>query len=195
MGTADELITEYHNLVQALKKDLGIDLQVGKPTPSQIEYATKIAQQKGMEVPEGLFESDKATASFIQKNQIKRVEVGVCPECNTGKVVMRDKMFGCTGYKEGCKFILWIKSAETFFDRFKIEHTEHFLKEVVQKALGKKPMYLTGIQGKTGNNFDAAVVLSKHETYGWQLGFELVKTPMFSSRAILVPAKPHFCER
>lgn len=172
MGTADELITEYHNLVQALKTELGIDLQVGKPTPSQIEYATKIAQQKGMEIPEGLFESDKSTASFIQKNQIKKVEVGLCPECKTGKVIMRDKIFGCSGFKDGCKFVLWIKSAESFLDRFKIEHTKHFLKEVVQKALGKKPMYLTGIPSKGGSNFDAAIVLSKHETYGWQLGFE-----------------------
>jgi len=172
IDTADDLINEYHKLVQILRDDLGIDLQVGKPTPSQIEYATNIAKQKKIEIPEGLFGSDTATAAFIKRNQILKVEVGICPECKVGKIVMREKMFGCSEFKGGCKFVLWIKNAELFLDRFKIEHTEHFLKELVQKALEKKPMHLTGIPGKGGNNFDAAIILTKHETYGWQLGFD-----------------------
>ena len=41
----------------------------------------------------------------------KREELGKCPEC--GKPVYEGKKsYYCSGYKEGCKFVLWKNSLD-----------------------------------------------------------------------------------
>jgi DNA topoisomerase-3 len=80
-------------------------------------------------------------------------EIGKCPLC--GKPVYENqKAFGCSGYKQGCKFAIWKDNG--FF--------KHFGKRVTPSAakalLGPHHRYLEkNLTGKTGRKYDAYFVM------------------------------------
>ena len=58
---------------------------------------------------------DKYKRSGGQKREV----VGTCPRC--GKPVIEGKNgFGCSGYKDGCKFVLWKKSKSSLLKNITI---------------------------------------------------------------------------
>jgi DNA topoisomerase-3 len=89
-------------------------------------------------------------------------ELGKCPEC--GKPVCEGKKsFYCSGYKEGCKFVLWKNSLD------RLGYTD-ITPGQARQLLSNETIHFTGLRSKTGNEFDAEGKLAENETYGWQIG-------------------------
>jgi len=92
----------------------------------------------------------------------KREELGKCPEC--GKPVYEGrKSYYCSGYKEGCKFVLWKNSLD------RLGHAD-ITPAQARQLLNNETIPFTGLTSKAGNEFDAEGKLAKNETYGWQIG-------------------------
>ncbi|PEO28677.1 type IA DNA topoisomerase [Bacillus toyonensis] len=85
--------------------------------------------------------------SKVQEMKTKD-SVGKCPKCGE-EIANRKTFYGCTGYKEGCKF-----SLPSEFLTKKISEAN------VKKLLtGKKTGLIKGMKGKSGKEFDAYLKL------------------------------------
>jgi DNA topoisomerase-3 len=85
-------------------------------------------------------------------NGFGAVALGVCPLCGSG-VVEREKAFGCSGWKRGCKFAIWKTIAGKSIGV-----------RAAQALLGKgRTPLLRGFQSKAGNRFDARLKLDGGE--------------------------------
>ena len=92
----------------------------------------------------------------------KREELGKCPEC--GKPVYEGrKSFYCSGYNEGCRFVLWKNGLE------RLGHAD-ITPAQARVLLKNETIPLIGLKSKNGNKFDAEGRLTEDEKYGWQIG-------------------------
>lgn len=80
-----------------------------------------------------------------------RKGLGTCPVCKKGQIVEYDKSYGCTEYKNGCKYSIWKEIAHKKLTAKNVE-------DLLQKG---KTGLIKGFKGKTGNDFDAYLVLDK----------------------------------
>ncbi|WXJ84385.1 DNA topoisomerase 3 [Moorella thermoacetica] len=86
-----------------------------------------------------------------------REAMGQCPLC--GREVMEyPRSYGCSGYKEGCKFTIWKEIAGK-------KITPGQAKELLEKG---KTAIIKGFKSKAGKKFDAALVLGE----GGKINFE-----------------------
>ncbi len=83
--------------------------------------------------------------------------VGKCPKCGR-EIRENQKAYGCTGYKEGCSFVIWKTIAGKSI-------TSAQAKQLLTKG---KTTKLKGFNGKKGK-FDAALVLKADGTVGFQI--------------------------
>lgn len=44
----------------------------------------------------------------------KSSELGICPVCHNGNVLRNSKAYYCTGWKQGCKFTVWLDSLDRY---------------------------------------------------------------------------------
>ncbi len=87
----------------------------------------------------------KASSAVGQNREI----LGKCPLC--GKDVIEGKKgYGCSGYKEGCKFVIWKEIAGK-------KITAKQAKDLLAK---RKTAVIKGFKSKNGKKFDAALKLS-----------------------------------
>lgn len=105
-----------------------------------------------------LYLIEKAPETFEQKKenieqvaiQIERdKKVGTCPNCQKA-VIDKGKFYGCTGYKDGCKFTLpkkWSKKTIT----------KNMIQDLLTKGKTKK---LKGFKSKKGNKYSAYLLLT-----------------------------------
>ena len=75
--------------------------------------------------------------------------IGRCPVCGNDIVEGR-KGFGCSGWKEGCKFVIWKEVA----------HKKITLEQAQDLLTKKKTVVLKGFKSKEGKDFDAALILT-----------------------------------
>jgi len=93
---------------------------------------------------------------FWFDNDNTKQAIGKCPLC--GKDITESaKGYGCTGYKEGCKFVIWKEIAGK-------KITAKQAQDLLQKG---KTGTIKGFKSKTGKKFDAALVLQNGK-----VGFE-----------------------
>nr|WP_109206281.1 type IA DNA topoisomerase [Moorella sp. Hama-1] len=86
-----------------------------------------------------------------------REALGQCPLC--GREVMEyPKSYGCSGYKEGCKFAIWKEIAGK-------KITAGQAKELLQKG---KTGVIKGFKSKAGKKFDAALALGEEGRVGFE---------------------------
>lgn len=90
----------------------------------------------------------------------EKPSLGSCPVCGKD-VVESPKAFGCSGYKEGCKFTLW----KNGLDRFKKKITPALIK----KLLEGKTTEIKGLTSKGGKKFDAKCAIKEDPKWGWQI--------------------------
>lgn len=80
---------------------------------------------------------------------VERPILGPCPLC--GKVVVEGKKgYGCSGWKEGCKFVIWKEIAGK-------KLTEKQVKDLLEKA---STDVIKGFKSKTGKSFEAMLKIS-----------------------------------
>lgn len=121
------------------------------------QYLNKIGQAKGtqdifLQQIEKFIQSllENAPSSVGQlKEQVRGMEqrlfIGVCPVCSNGRIQDKGKFYGCTGYKNGCKFTL-----PKFFCGKKLSETA--IKKMLETG---KTRLLKGFKSKKGKSFDA----------------------------------------
>ena len=81
-----------------------------------------------------------------------RPSVGVCPRC--GKPVIEGKSgFGCSGWKEGCKFVLWKKSKRPMLQNVTFSEAD------AKKFLSGKSVLKSNLLKKDGGTFEAHLVM------------------------------------
>ena len=100
------------------------------------------------------FSSSISEQEIIQNSNARPV-IGKCPKCGKD-VYANEKAYGCSGYKEGCDFVIWKSIAG----------------KVIPEALARQLLtkgYTTTIKGfknKAGRVFNAALVLKPDKTVG-----------------------------
>lgn len=78
--------------------------------------------------------------------------LGTCPSCKKGQIVEYPKSYGCTEFKNGCKFGIWKEIANK-----KITHKN--VEDLITKG---RTSLIKGFKGKSGNEFEAYLVLDSN---------------------------------
>ncbi|MDP4107354.1 MAG: type IA DNA topoisomerase, partial [Bacillota bacterium] len=99
----------------------------------------------------------------------RSVEVlGKCPVCGHG-IIEGQKGFGCSNWKNGCKFVIW--KNDKFLGSMKKKPT----KTMVKSLLKNGNVIVKGLTSKKGNKFDANLRYEKNpesEYFSWKLEFQ-----------------------
>ncbi|MEQ8173965.1 MAG: DNA topoisomerase 3 [Syntrophomonadaceae bacterium] len=91
----------------------------------------------------------KETAAGPDRNDVVNC-IGACPVC--GKpVIESQKGYGCSGWKDGCKFVIWKVVAG-------MKISEYQAKKLLREG---KTAVLKGFKSKTGKVFDTALKIEK----------------------------------
>ena len=98
----------------------------------------------------------------------KQIEVlGKCPLCGHG-VIEGQKGFGCSNWKNGCKFVIWKN------DKFLATMKKKPSKTMVKSLLKNGVVTVKGLTSKKGNKFDANMRYEKNqenEYFSWKMEF------------------------
>lgn len=86
----------------------------------------------------------------IEKPVVETKIIGSCPKCQKGNVIEGKKGYGCSGYKDGCNFVIWKEMAGK-----KISLS--IAKTLIEKRRTKK---LEGFISKAQNKFSAFLILN-----------------------------------
>lgn len=93
--------------------------------------------------------------------------LGKCPLCNS-PIIEGKKGFGCSNWKNGCKFVIW--KEDNYLKAFKKKPT----KTMVKKLLKDGSAEVKGLTSKNGNKFDAIFRYEKNpdnDYFSWKLEF------------------------
>ncbi|WP_100404864.1 type IA DNA topoisomerase [Bacillus solitudinis] len=99
----------------------------------------------------------------------KSLEVlGKCPLC--GEIIIEGKKgFGCSGWKKGCKFVIWKN------DKFLASMKKKPTKTMVKTLLKFGSVTVKGLTSKKGNKFDAILRYEKspdNDYFNWKMEFK-----------------------
>ncbi|PDY45525.1 DNA topoisomerase III [Bacillus pseudomycoides] len=100
--------------------------------------------------------------------ELKKIEIlGKCPVCSAS-IVEGQKGFGCSDWKNGCKFVIWKN------DKFLATMKKKPTKTMVKKLLKDGEALVKGLASKKGNKFDAILRYEKNpenEFFSWTMSF------------------------
>lgn len=94
-------------------------------------------------------------------------EIGKCPECGN-PIIEGTKGFGCTNWKNGCKYTIWKD------DKYIQSFNKKVTKEMVQLLLKNGKVGFRNLVSKKGNVFTAYLRYEKNKEtgyYNWKLEF------------------------
>ena len=86
----------------------------------------------------------------IEKPVVESKTIGSCPKCQKGDIIEGKKGYGCSGYKDGCNFVIWKEIASK-----KISLS--IAKTLIEKRRTKK---LEGFISKAQKKFSASLILN-----------------------------------
>jgi DNA topoisomerase III len=107
------------------------------------------------------------TINEVTTNKATKEILGKCPLCE-GKVIEGYKGFGCSNWKDGCKFVIWKN------DKFLATMKKKATKTMVKSLLKNKVAYVKGLTSKKGNKFNAYLRYQKNEDneyFSWKMEF------------------------
>lgn len=132
-----------------------------------VELSKKLKQiyNEELEIDDVLKESEKEIKDIINQNiKIEKIETNSnnkkeslrnCPIC--GKEIFENsKAYSCSGYKEGCKFVIWKNS-------FGKKITKTIAKDLLKNGQTKK---INGFKSKTGKEYSAILIIKEDGTVG-----------------------------
>jgi DNA topoisomerase-3 len=118
---------------------------------SQTGKAFAIKQASKQEISPSSSAPKSSKSEKRQENLAKTREVlGNCPLCKS-PIIEGNKGFGCSGYKQGCTFVIW-KQDETFE-----KYQKKITKTAVKSLLRKGNALIKGFKTAKGTTFDAIV--------------------------------------
>lgn len=94
--------------------------------------------------------------------------LGKCPECGHD-VIEGKKGFGCSNWRNGCKFV--VRKNDKYLASMKKKTT----KTMVKKLLANKKVKVKGLTSKKSNKFDAILSYEKNrenDYYSWKMEFD-----------------------
>jgi DNA topoisomerase-3 len=103
-------------------------------------------------------------ASQRKSNEI----MGKCPVCGHA-VIEGQKGFGCSNWKNGCKFVIW--KNDKFLATMKKKPTKTMVKALLKNGIAP----VKGLTSKKGNKFDAKLRYEKNadnEYFSWKMEFD-----------------------
>ncbi|MEH7362369.1 type IA DNA topoisomerase [Priestia megaterium] len=103
-------------------------------------------------------------ASQRKSNEI----IGKCPVCGHA-VIEGQKGFGCSNWKNGCKFVIW--KNDKFLATMKKKPTKTMVKALLKNGIAP----VKGLTSKKGNKFDANLRYEKNadnEYFSWKMEFD-----------------------
>ncbi|MEE6132819.1 type IA DNA topoisomerase [Priestia sp. GS2] len=103
-------------------------------------------------------------ASQRKSNEI----IGKCPVCGH-TVIEGQKGFGCSNWKNGCKFVIW--KNDKFLATMKKKPTKTMVKALLKNGIAP----VKGLTSKKGNKFDANLRYEKNadnEYFSWKMEFD-----------------------
>lgn len=109
---------------------------------------------------------DKVFASKVTLPESTTV-IGICPECGN-PVVESDKAYGCSNWKNGCRFTIWKN------DKFIESMGKKVSPEMVKLLLENGKVGFRGLVSKKGNKFSAYLRYEKEPKkgyYSWKIEF------------------------
>ena len=93
-----------------------------------------------------------------------RKELGKCPRCGN-TIIESTKGFGCLGYKQGCKFVIW-KEGKFGGHKILTANNKKLTATMVKSLLEKGKVLVRGlVSERTGKEYDAWIVLKDDGTY------------------------------
>lgn len=101
--------------------------------------------------------TSRAVSAAVADKSTGRKTVGVCPRC--GKpVVEGSKGFGCSGYKDGCGFVLWMTGK---YGAHKVlgDSGKKVTAAMAEKLLAKGKVLVKGLTSSKGTKYDAWVCM------------------------------------
>lgn len=116
-----------------------------------------------------MIKNDQDVILHHATQEMKQMEVlGKCPVCS-GSIVEGQKGFGCSDWKNGCKFVIWKN------DKFLATMKKKPNKTMVKKLLKDGEVLTKGLTSKKGNKFDAILKYEKNpenEFFNWKMSFQ-----------------------
>lgn len=94
--------------------------------------------------------------------------LGKCPICGHS-IIEGKKGFGCSNWKNGCKFVVWKN------DKFLASMKKKPTKTMVKKLLSDGKVKVKGLTSKKGNKFDATLSYEKNKEndfLSWKMEFD-----------------------
>jgi DNA topoisomerase-3 len=155
------------NLVPTTKGMAAIK-DVVSPALADIELTAEW-ERKLEAIAQGQYSADEFMAeiqNFITDiiNDVKNQEVivmsetiGICPICKQ-PIIEGAKGYGCSGYKDGCKFVIWKEIAGK---KITPAHVKQLLAEGITEEI-------SGFKSKAGNTFNAQLVLGEDNKVGFK---------------------------
>ncbi|MEE3961872.1 MULTISPECIES: type IA DNA topoisomerase [Bacillus cereus group] len=115
-----------------------------------------------------MIKNDQDVILHHATQETKQMELlGKCPVCS-GSIVEGQKGFGCSDWKNGCKFVIWKN------DKFLATMKKKPNKTMVKKLLKDGEVLTKGLTSKKGNKFDAILRYEKNpenEFFSWKMSF------------------------
>lgn len=109
----------------------------------------------------------KVIINEVQQKDVPKELLGKCPLCNHG-VIEGTKGYGCSNWRNGCKFVIWKN------DKFLASMKKKPTKTMVKTLLKNGVVTVKGLISKKGNKFDAHMRYEKNndnEFFSWKMEF------------------------
>ena len=141
------------------------DIKHGDATPKTLtdNVLNMITEIIGTDYPK--VNLDILPESAKMKGSVQKETIGTCPAC--GKPVVEGKKgFGCSGWRDGCKFVIWKKPGGNVFKNISIT------KKDAKDLLAGKTINKKNFISKAGKSFDAGLKMKDPDPeYGAQFEF------------------------
>lgn len=108
-----------------------------------------------------------------KSNNKSSESLGNCPLCNS-PVIEGTKGFGCSNWRNGCKFVVW--KEDNYLKAFGKKATKTMVKKLLKDGVAE----VKGLKSKNGNKFDAFLRYEKNpnnDYFSWKLEFSNTKAP------------------
>lgn len=110
----------------------------------------------------------KTKKDNVDKDRSKLETFGKCPLCGS-PIIEGKRGFGCSNWKNGCKFVIWKD------DKFLASMKKKVTKTMVKELLKKGKANVKGLTSKKGNKFDAILIYEKNadnNEFIWKMEFK-----------------------
>lgn len=124
--------------------------KIGEGKGSQDNFLKNIKKFLNATIDEAPKKFNTDSVNLAVKEQINTKIIGNCPVCNDGKMIDRQKFYGCSNYKNGCTF-----SISKIISGKKL--TQKNIKDLLEKRETSK---IQGFKSKTGKAFEAILTVN-----------------------------------